>query len=167
MVMNMQKENEIFYEQIAIQQQLAGKKVAIIYDRSNLDNIAYTPTKRKLELLDKINDYTQKYDAILHLNTTALIGIFKPENTDGITRVEQDISSMLLADAMVLECNKYHSNLTIIPPEASFEKRREHILKAIDQELGIIPLKHNYEQLMSKIAEQPLETELEDQLDLD
>ncbi len=113
-------------------------KVAIIYDRGLLDQMAYIEKEKFEKLLAKrgltIADVNNRYDVVLHL-VTAAKGTNAYTTANNVARRET-AEEAIIADDKTLKANMIHPHLRVIDNSTDFEHKIQRVLGVIFDMIG-------------------------------
>ena len=113
-------------------------KVAIIYDRGLLDQMAYIDKEKFEKLLAKrgltIADVNNRYDVVLHL-VTAAKGTNAYTTANNVARRET-AEEAIIADDKTLKANMIHPHLRVIDNSTDFEHKIQRVLGVIFDMIG-------------------------------
>ena len=113
-------------------------KVAIIYDRGLLDQMAYIEREKFEKLLAKrglsIADVNNRYDVVLHL-VTAAKGTNAYTTANNAARRET-AEEAIIADDKTLKANMIHPHLRVIDNSTDFEHKIQRVLGVIFDMIG-------------------------------
>lgn len=134
----MQQDLRRRYEALA--ESFAPQPVAIIYDRAEMDVMAYTGPDRFRALMDDhrltLHDVRDRYDAVIHL-VTAADGAAEHYTTANNPARRETAEEAVEADRRTLDCWVGHPHLWIADNRCGFDAKLRRVLDAVLHTMGV------------------------------